>query len=100
MYKSNVSSKIHVFFGIALINVSVGLSVALAKSATLKIENNDTRLAIMRTAIELNNNADKLSELSNKITPNNQVNIKVLDEISKDITKSQEELEMITEDSL
>lgn len=100
MYKSNVSSKIHVFFGIALINISIGLAIALAKSESFEAQNNDTKLVIIRTAIKLNNNADKLSRLSNKIVPNNQINTKVLDEISKDITKSQEELEMITEDSL
>lgn len=80
------------FAGISLINMSIGISISIAKSNNFVFGNSSANFTIARTANELSKNLEKLEELNDKIPQKDREKKELVFEILNELKISKENL--------
>ena len=91
-------SKFWDFAGLSLFNLSIGISIGIARADNFILSSNSGQLAVAKAAIQLNSNAEELKKVANKINPKGTSQKKDLNEISSDISDTQKNLNKIVEE--
>lgn len=68
IYKKLIHSSLPTFIGLSLFNISIGLSVAIAKTDTLSVGYKTNSLTLAKKAVELRNEAEKIERLATEIS--------------------------------
>ena len=66
-YTKNKGEHFWIALGISLINISIGLSIAIARTDSLSFGHKGNSLTLTKKAIKLNNEVQKLEELAIEI---------------------------------
>lgn len=68
IYRKLIQSSLPTFIGLSLFNISIGLSVAIAKTDTLSVGYKTNSLTLAKKAVELKNEAEKIEKLATQIS--------------------------------
>lgn len=88
------------FVGLSLFNLSIGISVGIAKADNFILSNNAGQLAVARAVIELSSEAEELQKITNSVKSKKFVEKQNLEQINSDITETKENLNEIINNSL
>jgi hypothetical protein len=93
-------SKFWDFVGLSLFNLSIGISVGIARADNFILSNNSGQLAVAKAAILLNSKAEELENITNSIKPDKEREKQNLKQINGNIIETKESLNTIVEDNL
>lgn len=93
-------SKFWDFVGLSLFNLSIGISVGIARADNFILMNNSGQLAVAKAAIELSSEAERLQKITNSIKPKKPREKKSLEQINSSIVDSKENINKVVNDNL